>query len=62
MLCLNFRVNTNQKSIIDTHTKKRKESKITLKVVIKLQKKRTREEERNKKTYKITPKQLTKWQ
>ena len=35
LLYRNFMVTTNQKSIIDIHTKKRKESKITLTIVIK---------------------------
>ena len=35
---------TNQKSIIDTHTKKKKHPKTTLKIVITSQKKKTKEE------------------
>ena len=43
---------TNQKSIIDTHTKKERTPNITLKIVIKSQGTRTKEEERNKKELK----------
>ena len=38
---------TNQKSVIDTHTEKKKESNITLNIVIRAQVKRGKEE-RNK--------------
>ena len=41
-------VTTNQKSIIDTHIQKRKESKLNTITVIKSQGKKAKEEERNK--------------
>ena len=41
-------VTTNQKPIIDTHSKKRKKCNITVKLVTKSQGKRAKEEERNK--------------
>ena len=41
-------VTTNQKSTIDTHTKKKKESKHNTKAVIKSQEKRTKEEGKKK--------------
>ena len=50
-------VTTNQKSIIDLHTKRERNPNITLKIVIKSQEKRTKEG--TKKNYKITPNQLT---
>ena len=52
-------VTTNQKSIIATHIHKRNPN-TTLKVIIKSQGKRAKEEE-TKSNYKTTPK-LTKWQ
>ena len=45
-------VTTNQKSIIDVHTKKKNNPYITQKVVIKSQEKRIKGEEREKNTYK----------
>ena len=54
-------VTTNQKSIIKTHTKKRKEPKITVKIVIKSQG-RKQKKNNQKITTKAIPKQLTKWQ
>ena len=53
---------TNQKFIIDTHTKKRKESKHNTKYSLQItreESKRIRQEQ--KRTTKITRKQLTKW-
>ena len=53
---------TKQKTTIDTQKKKKKEKRYpntTLKLVIKLQGKRAKEEERNKKNYTNNPKQLT---
>ena len=41
-------VTTNQKSIIDIHTKRKRNPNITLKTVITSQDKRTKEEERKK--------------
>ena len=41
-------VTTSQKSTVDIHTKKKKEPKITLKILIKSQEKRTEEEGKNK--------------
>ena len=49
-------VTTNPKPILDTHTKKEKNPNITLKIVIKLQGKRAKEEEKNKKNYRISQK------
>ena len=60
LLYRNLMVTTNQKSIIDTHTKKRKESKHNIKDSHQI----TREDKKKeqKRTTKATPKQLTKWQ
>ena len=61
----NFMETTNQKSTIDEKKKKNqpthkeKQSKTTLKLVIKSEETRTKEEKRLTKT---NPKQLTKWQ
>ena len=54
---------TNKTSIIAIHTQTHKRNpNITLKIIIKSQKKRTKEEkEKKKKTYKNNPK-TTKWQ
>ena len=52
---------TTNKKIYSRDTQKRKESKHRLKIVIKSQRKRAKEEI-NKKNYKTTPKQLTNWQ
>ena len=58
-LCQNFMVSANQKSAIDAHTNKKKQSKKTaLKIVIKPQAKRIRKEE--KRPIKKNP-TLTKW-
>ena len=55
-------VTTNQK-IYNTYThKKTMDPNITLKIVIKSQEKRAKEEKGNKKELQRTPKQLTKWQ
>ena len=54
-------VTTNQKSIIDTHTKKKMESKHSTKnshQITRQENKRDKEEKRSTKT---NPKQLTKW-
>ena len=48
LLYQNLMVTTNQKSTIDTHTKKKKESKHNTKAVIKSQEKRTKEEGKKK--------------
>ena len=48
---MNFMVITNQKSTIDTHIKQKRNPNITLKIVIKSQEKRVKEE-MNKKAYK----------
>ena len=54
---------TNQKSIIDTQTKKRKEFKHNTKNIHQITRERAKKEERNKKrTAKATRKQVTKWQ
>ena len=55
-------VATNQKPIVDAHTKTKRNPNRTLKTVIKSQENRTKEEERSKKPYKTTLKQLTGWQ
>ena len=52
-------VSTNQRSIKDTYTKRERNPNITIKIVIKSQGKRAKEEERNKKDLQ---KQVTKWQ
>ena len=52
-------VTTNQKSTIDTYTKKKKKSKTMLTIVTKSQEKRTKEEGR-KKTYKNKSKIINK--
>ena len=54
-------VTTNQKSMTDTHKKIERNTNITLKIVIKSQVKRAKEEEMEQKI-KTTRKQLTKWQ
>ena len=58
LLYQNFRVTANQKSTIDTQIRKSNPN-TTLKIVIKAQEKRRREEKRTTKT---NPNQLTKWQ
>ena len=61
MLYQNLMITTNQKSTIDTHTKKKKESKHNTKISHQLtreENKRVREEKRPTKT---NPKQLMKW-
>ena len=59
MLYQNFMLTKNQKSIVETHTHTNiKNPNTTLKKVIKLQKKKTKEERENK----DVPKQLMKWQ
>ena len=62
LLYKNFMVATNQKPIVDAHTKTKRNPNRTLKTVIKSQENRTKEEERSKKPYKTTLKQLTGWQ
>ena len=59
-LYINFMVTTNQKSMINTDTAKRKESNVILKIVIKSQGKATKEEERNKKNFLKNRKKLAK--
>ena len=62
LLYKNLAVNTNQKSITDIHTNKKKEYKYNTKYkVIKSQEKGTKEE-RGEIPTKTNPKQLTKWQ
>ena len=62
LLYQNLMVTTNQKSAIDTHTKKEKRSPNTaLKLLIKSQEERTKQEGKKTPT-KTNPKQLTKWQ
>ena len=46
---MNHMVTSNQKCLIDTHRNKERNPHITLKIVIKSQEKRAKEEERNKK-------------
>ena len=61
-LCQNFMIVTNQKSTIDTHAKKKKESKHNTKFnhqITREENKRGREEKRPTKT---NPKQLRKYQ
>ena len=60
LLYKNLTVNTNQTSIIYMHTKNKKESKITLKIVIKSQEKRKKR--KKKRLTKTNLKQLTKRQ
>ena len=55
-------VTTNQKSIIDTHTHKRKESKYNIKIVINHKVTEQKKKTGPKKNYKTSQKQLTKWQ
>ena len=59
----NLIVTTNQTSIIDIYTHKKKNLKVTLKVIIKSQQKRVKEDRnnKNKNTTKTTQNQ-TKWQ
>ena len=62
LLFQNFRITANQKSTIDTHTKKKKQSKHNINdghQTIREDNKRRREEKRATKT---NPKQVTKWQ
>ena len=59
LLYQNLMVTTNQKSTIDTYTKKKKKSKTMLTIVTKSQEKRTKEEGR-KKTYKNKSKIINK--
>ena len=62
LLYQNLMVTTNQKSTIDTHTQKKKESKHNTKVnhqITREENKRVREEKRPRKP---NPKQSTKWQ
>ena len=54
-------VTANQKSTIDTHTKIERNPNTTLKIVIKSQEQKTKEEGRKRPT-KTIPRQLTKWQ
>ena len=54
-------VTTNQKCTMDTHTRKRNPN-TTIKLVIKSEEKRTKEEGKKKRPTKTNPKQLTKWQ
>ena len=52
MLHINLMVITNQKSILDTHTEKReKNPNITLRIVIKSQGKRAKEETKTSRKY-----------
>ena len=60
LLYQNFRITANQKSTIDTQRKIN--SNTTLKIVIKPQEERTREEGKKKIATKTNPKQLIKWQ
>ena len=60
MLLINLTVTINQKSIIDTDTKKKKESKNNIKYSHQSQ--REQKKKRTIKNYKNKPKQLTKWQ
>ena len=48
LLYINLMVTISQKSITDTHTQKRKEFILTLKIVIKSQGRRKQKEERTK--------------
>ena len=48
LLYQSLMVTTNQKSTVDTHTKKKKESNTTLTLAIKSQEKRTKEEGKKK--------------
>ena len=50
-------VSANQKSTIDTHTKKKKESKHNTKLINKLQEKRTKKGREEKRPTKTNPKQ-----
>ena len=57
LLYINLMVTTNQKSVIDTNIKKNRNPNMTLKIVIKSQEKRTKEE---KNTFKNNPKTIDK--
>ena len=52
---------TNLKTTIDTHKKRKSNPNKTLKMVIKPQEKRTKDEGKKKNPTKTNPKQLRKW-
>ena len=55
-------VTTNQKSVVDKHTKKRKEFKHNTKDSHQIRREGSKRRKEQKSTIKTTPKQLTKWQ
>ena len=62
ILYQNFMVMANQKSAIDTHTKKKKEFKHNSKVSHQITKEENKRERGEIRPTKTNPKQLTKWQ
>ena len=62
LLYINLPVTTNQKSIIDTHTGRRKEFKHNTKDSHQITREENKRRKEQKRTTKITSKQFTKWQ
>ena len=62
LLYQNLRVTANQKSTIDTHTRKKKESKHNTKVSHKITREENKRGREDKRPTKTNPKQLRKWQ
>ena len=62
LLYKNLSVTTNQKSVIDMHTKRKRNPNITLKIVIKSPREENKRRKGRKRSTKINPKYLTKLQ